>query len=149
MGFTMRLMNMTASMRRTPGGKLRGAVACGALLAGCTGCGSVTSDPVQEQWESRASLPSCGSLQLQQGEAVEVEGKAEVACLQRALDSGRGAELTIRFPTTEGDPVTDYYRVNPDGSTEVYTDSTQDAFGDQKWSVATCDEPRTVLDVSC
>ena len=46
--------------------------------------------------------------------------------------------------------MTDYYGVKrPMAPTEVYTDSTQDAFGDQKWSVATCNKPRTVLDVSC
>lgn len=145
----MRPMRMTASMLRSPTSKLRRAVACGALLAGCTGCGSMTADPVQEQWESRASLPSCGSLQLQQGEAVEVDGKTEVACLQSALDSGGGAELTVRHPTTEGDPVTNYYRVTADGSTEVYTDSTQDAFSDRKWIFASCDQPETALDVSC
>lgn len=145
----MRLMSMTDSTRRTPGSKLRGVVACGALLAGFTGCGLGMSDPVQEQWKSRASLPSCGSLELQQGETVEVEGKAEVACLQRALDSGRGAELAIRYPTTEGDPVTDYYRVTADGSTEVYTDSTQDAFSDGKWGFASCDRPEMALDVNC
>lgn len=149
MGFTIRLMSMTASMRRPPGATLRGAVARGALLVGGTGCGSMTSDPVHEQWESRASLPSCGSLQLQQGEAVEVEGETEVACLQRALDSGRGAELTIRYPTTEGDPVTNYYRVTADGATEVYTDSTQDAFSDGKWGFASCDQPEMALDVNC
>lgn len=107
------------------------------------------SDPVEAQWESRESLPSCGSLHLQQGEELRADGKTELACMERAKDSGRGAELAVRYPTTEGDPVTDYYRVKPDGSTEVYTDSTQDAFSDQKWSFASCDQPNTVLDVHC
>jgi hypothetical protein len=80
---------------------------------------------------------------------VEVDGKTELACLQRALDSGRGAELSVRYPTTEGDPVTNYYRVTADGSTEVYTDSTEDAFSDQRWSFASCDQPSTALDVNC
>ncbi len=142
---TMRPMTMPSHVGRLSASRfLLGPVASVALLAGCLG-----SDPVEEQWDSRDPLPRCGSLQLQQGEDLEVDGRKELACLERAMDSGRGAELVVRYPTTEGDPVTDYYRVNPDGSTEVYTDSTQDAFGDQKWSVATCDEPRTVLDVNC
>ena len=109
----------------------------------------MTPDPVQKRWESRASLPSCGSLSLQQGEAVEVDGKTELTCLGRALDSGRGAELTVQNPTTEGDPVVNYYRVTADGSTEVYIDSTQDAFSDRTWRFASCDKPESVLDVNC
>ena len=141
----MRLMPMTTSVWRPAASKfLLGPVACVALLAGCMG-----SDPVEEQWASRESLPSCGSLRLHQGEELKVDGKAELACLGRAIKSGRGAELTVQYPTTEGDPITDYYRVTPDGSTVVYTDSTEDAFSDQKWSFATCDQPETVLDVNC
>ena len=141
----MRLMTMKASVGKPSASKfLLGPVACVALLAGCMG-----SDPVEEQWASRESLPSCGSLRLPSGEELQVFGKKELACLGRAIESGRGAELTVRYPTTEGDPITDYYRVTPDGSTEVYTDSTEDAFSDQKWSFATCNRPKTVLDANC
>ncbi len=144
----MRLMTMVSYLGRLSGSSfLLGPVAC-ALLAGCMAPG-MGSDPVEAQWESRESLPSCGSLQLQQGEELKVDGETELACMERAMDSGRGAELTVTYPTTEGDPVTDYYRVTPDGSTEVYTDSTQDAFSDQKWSFANCNQPNTVLDVNC
>jgi hypothetical protein len=142
-------MSMADCEGRSSASTLLGAVACVALLAGCAGRGPMAPDPVQKRWESRASLPSCGSLRLQQGEAVAVDGKTELACLQRALDSGRGAELTVRHPTTEGDPVTTYYRVTSDGVTEVYTDSTQDAFSDRSWSFASCDQPETVLDANC
>ena len=141
----MRLMTMKAPVGRPSASKfLLGPVACVALLTGCMG-----SDPVEVQWASRESLPSCGSLRLQAGERLQVFGKTELACLRRAIDSGRGGELTVRYPTTEGDPITDYSRVTPDGSTEVYTDSTEDAFSDQKWSFATCNQPKTVLDVNC
>lgn len=146
----MCLVTITASVERLLAGKYRlGSFACVALLTGCTGSWSFGSDPVEEHWTSRESLTSCGSLQLQQGEQLRVDGKEGVACLERAMDSGRGAELAVRYPTVEGDPVTEYYRVTPDGSTEVYTDSTLDAFSDQKWSFATCDAPKTVLDVNC
>ena len=101
------------------------------FLLGCMG-----SDPVEEQWASRESLPSCGSVRLSQGEKLKVEGKTELACMGRASKSGRGAELTIHQPATEGDPVTSYWRVTSEGSTEVYGDSTEDAFSDQKWSFA-------------
>jgi hypothetical protein len=107
------------------------------------------SDPVEKQWESRDSVPSCGSLRLQQGEELKVEGKKELECLGRALKAGRSAELAVQYPTAEGDPITDYYRVLSDGTTEVYTDSTEDANSDKKWSFATCDQPKSVLDVNC
>lgn len=135
---------------RRPSSPLLAAFGTGVLLlVGCVGCGPAASDPIKERWESRAPLPSCGSLRLQQGELAEVEGKEEFACLQRALDSGRAAELAVTYPTTEGDPVTSFYRVLSDGSTEVYIDSTQDAFSDREWSFASCDRPETALDVNC
>jgi hypothetical protein len=122
------------------------AFTCGgiALVTGCT-----DADPVQEQWESRDSLPSCGSLQLGQGESIRSDGKHEIACLRRARDDGRGAELRVRFPTVEGDPITEYYRVTPEGTTEVYTDATEDENSDERWHFAKCAEPETVLDVNC
>lgn len=104
---------------------------------------------MEAQWVGRGPLPSCGSLRLLQGEELKVDGKTELACLGRAIESGNGAELTVQYPTTEGDPITDYYRVTPEGSTEVYTDSTEDAFSDQNWSFAPCLRPKTVLDINC
>jgi hypothetical protein len=118
-------------------------------MAGSGASDPEVSGPVRKQWESRESLPSCGSLELRQGEVIEVDGRTELACLQRALDEGRGAELSVRHPTTEGDPITNYYRVTVDGSTEVYTDSTQDAFGDRTWSFTSCGQPESVLDAEC
>ncbi len=146
---TIRLTSMVSSVRPAFVNTLLGAVACVALLAGCAERGPLASDPVQQRWESRASLSSCGSLRLQQGESLEVEGKAELACLERALDSGRGAELADEYRTAEGDPVTNYYRVTAYGSTQVYTDSTQDAFSDRTWSFASCDHPESMLDANC
>jgi hypothetical protein len=79
------------------------------------------SDPVKEQWESRDS----------------------------ARESGRGAELKVQHYTIEGDSVTSYWRVTPDGSTEVYTDRTEDAFSDQEWNFVVCDDPEPVPEVAC
>ena len=116
----------------------------GALLSGCAG-----HDPVQEQWASRDSLPACGSLDLRQGDPRAVPGTEEHVCLRRAFGSDRGVELTVRYLTVEGDPITKYFRVLPDGTTEVYTDSTQDEFGDEAWSHRSCDQPESALDVAC
>jgi hypothetical protein len=124
------------------------ALAClaGAVVAGCSLLGG---DPVHDQWEERAALPSCGSVVLVQGESLRRDARSELDCLRAALEAAEGAELKVRFPTVEGDPITEYYRVTPAGGTEIYVDSTQDAFGAQEWSFARCDRPTTVLDVNC
>ena len=135
---------MTSSRRALAGGwRLLVVVACAVVLTACGG------DPVQEQWESRDDLPSCGSISLSHAEALEVVGEEQVACLADALASGRGAELTVTVPTTEGDAITEYRRVLPDGSTEIYVDSTQDTFSDQRWGHGSCEQPESALDVAC
>ena len=120
-------------------------VGVGLGAAALTACGS---DSVERQWASRESLPSCGSVRLVE-EPLRVAAQKEVTCLDRALESGRGAELAVRFSTVEGDPVAEYYRVLPDGSAEVYVDSTEDEFGEQKWSYSRCGTPESALDVNC
>ena len=145
----MRRESTVASDVRSLPGKVLAVIACIGPLPWMTACGVTGSDPVLERWQSRPHLPGCGSLSLHQGQALEVDGPAALACLQRALDSGRGAELIVRHPTTEGDPVTSYHRVTAEGSTEVYIDSTQDAFSDGTWSFASCDRPETAIDVNC
>ncbi len=121
----------------------------GILTLTATGCSRVLGDPVRDHWEDRASLASCGEVTLRQGERLQREGQSELECLRAAFDSRSGAELKVQFPTTEGDPVTEYYRVTPAGTTEVYVDSTQDEFSDQRWSFADCKQPKSVLDVNC
>lgn len=114
-----------------------------------TGCAKVFGDPVHDQWEDRASLASCGEVTLKQGERLKQEVRSEFECLRAAFDSGSGAELKVQSPTEKGDPVTSYHRVTPAATTEVYVDSTQDEFSDQKWSFADCKQPKSVLDVNC
>jgi hypothetical protein len=123
-------------------------VAC-ILTVTATGCSRILGDPVRDQWGDRASLASCGEVVLEQGERLQHEVRSEFECLRAAFHSGSGAELKVQAPTTEGDPVTSYYRVTPAGTTEVYVDSTHDKFGDQKWSFADCKQPESVLDVNC
>jgi len=126
----------------------RSVLAC-LVTAAVAGCSLLRGDPVRDQWENRATLPDCGSVVLTQGETLRRHAPAELACLRAALDSKSGAELTVQFPTAEGDPITEYYRVTRTGSTEIYVDATEDEFGDQEWSFAQCDQPSTVLDVNC
>ena len=60
----------------------------------------------------------------------------------------RGGELKVEYPTVEGDPITAYYRVTPDGGTETYEDSTEDPFGSQEWSFVSCPTPAGAQDVA-
>jgi hypothetical protein len=106
-------------------------------------------DAVQRQWEDRASLPSCGRVDLGVGEQLEDTRRTQVDCLTTALSSGAGGELVVTFLTTEGDPITEYLRVTPARTTEVYSDASKDRFSDGKWSFAQCPEPTSALDTSC
>ena len=124
-------------------------------FAGCvsavavSGCG-LLGDHVHDEWQDRTDLPSCGTLSLDQAETpTQLDRHPEVACLQDALVSGKGAELRLESPTVEGDKVTEYYRVTEYGTTEVYVDSTKDENSDQKWSFSACDKPENAFDVNC
>jgi hypothetical protein len=121
----------------------------GLVTVAAASCSVLRGDPVRDQWEDRATLPDCGSVILEQGETLRRHARSELACLRAALDSKGGGELKVRSPTVEGDPITEYYRVTPTGTTEIYVDATEDQFGDQEWSFAQCDQPTTVLDVNC
>jgi hypothetical protein len=113
-----------------------------------SGCG-LFGDPVEDRWASRTEFPSCGEVSLGLNEEMRQKAVQEIACLERALKSGESAELKVTFPTIEGDPVREYYRVTPQGGLEVYTDSTDDSFSDQKWSFAECYSPVWLTGVSC
>ncbi|MFP8959981.1 hypothetical protein ACLIYP_05320 [Streptomyces nanhaiensis] len=112
------------------------------------GCG-VLDDPVEERWEARSGFPSCGEVALEQGEDLREQAAGEIACLRRSLESGEGAEMGVTYPTVEGAPVRDHYRLTPQGRLEVYTDATDDPHSDGKWSFAECYEPQWLAEVSC
>ena len=115
-------------------------VVLAATAAVTAGCG-LFDDPVQEEWESRDAYPSCGHLDLEQGEDVEDAGAAEIDCMRDARAAGEGAELAVTYPTIEGDPIHTYYRLNPDGFVVLYEDSTDDPNGAEEWTRVECYEP--------
>ncbi|WNO64002.1 hypothetical protein RPQ02_09445 [Streptomyces sp. AM2-3-1] len=122
------------------------AVAATSLLA--ASCGML-DDPVEDRWESRAEFSSCGKVRLAQGEEIQKQAVWEIACLRRVLKSGESAELLATYPTMEGDPIREYYRLTPQGRLEVYTDSTDDRYSDRKWSFAECYTPDWLAEISC
>ena len=123
-------------------------MAC-ALIGVLAGCSVLAGDAVRDQWEERSTLPTCGEVTLEQGERLRKKGRSEIACLRAAFNAGGGAELKVVFPTVEGDPITEYYRITSRRTTEIYIDSSQDQNSDQKWSFAQCEKPASVLDVNC
>ncbi|MFF3352409.1 hypothetical protein ACFYWN_07110 [Streptomyces sp. NPDC002917] len=122
------------------------AVAATSLLA--ASCGTL-DDPVKDRWESRTEFSSCGKVSLAQGEEIQKQAVPEIVCLRRALKSGESAELKVTYPTVEGDPIREYYRLTPQGRLEVYTDSTDDRYTDRKWSFAECYTPEWLAEISC
>jgi hypothetical protein len=116
-------------------------------VMGCAASG-IGPDSVENKWASRDALPSCGEITLTHDDSLDQVGEEGVACLRAALESGEGAELKVTFYTVEGDAISVYHKVTPDGTVEVYTDSTQDKFGEQRWTHRTCEDvtPLRVLD---
>lgn len=108
-----------------------------------------TGDPIHDRWNSRTSFPSCGEVTLGQLDRLEKAGKRELDCLREALASGVGAELTVTFPTVEGDPIIEHLRLTPGGVLETYVDSTADTFGTQEWSYSECADPEIGPDPGC
>ena len=114
-----------------------------ALAADTVGAGRGPDD-----FRDRPALPACGRVELGQGERVQQVDPEALACLREAFDTGRGAELVVVSPTIEGDPVTDYRRVLPDGTTEVWTDMTEDQYGGG-WHHGACVTPSGPLESAC
>ncbi|MFF2485550.1 hypothetical protein ACFVSU_04070 [Microbacterium sp. NPDC058062] len=99
-------------------------------LSGCVtfGPGEPKGGPTPAAFLDREELPSCGAVELDQGEEIPT---GDIACLEEATLAG--AELAVTRPTTEGDPFTAYYRVLPGGGWEIYTDMTKDRYGEGWW----------------
>jgi hypothetical protein len=111
-----------------------GAVTVGSLLV--TACGSGQPD----SFAKRDKLPGCGELPDGHISApLSVVEKEALACMRSAAKSGRAAELSYAFLTTEGDPIRYWLRVRVGGSVEMFEYS-KDSFGPSGWTYfASCD----------
>jgi hypothetical protein len=102
-----------------------------AAIAWRSGLERLVSGP-PAQFERRAHLAACGT----------------VDCLRSAMRDGGGAELVVTAMTTEGDPITSYYRAVPgQPGLEIYLDSTRDRFRAADWSYLRCPDARGVDDL--
>lgn len=115
----------------------------GAVTAGCSSAPAEPRDvPTPQQFLDREPLPSCGELELVSGEEIPAES---FTCLDEAGKAG--AELSVTRATTEGDPVTEYYRVLPAGGWEAYIDGSQDRNGGNWW-YTDCPDAETIEDLA-
>jgi hypothetical protein len=92
------------------------------------------------EFTSRADLPSCGSATAEDAafSVSDVLPDSAMDCLNRARAS-RGAEFRSTTITTEGDPITTYYRVLPRTiDVEVFVDHTRDSYSSAGWTRYTC-----------
>ncbi|PWW23070.1 hypothetical protein JD79_02235 [Geodermatophilus normandii] len=103
----------------------------------CAGCGAAGTapEPPPAEFTGRDPLPACPEQDLGQGGRVDPEAAA-------CLDDGRaggGAELAVTRPTTEGDPITSWYRARPGvPGLEVFVDGSRDRFGTGDWLRLDC-----------
>ena len=93
---------------------------------------------------ARDTLYYCGATA---GERVGADAAEELlltidpsaeACFEERVTAGLPAEWILVQATIEGDLIVSIYRSLPDGSMEVFTDSTRDAFGSRGWTRASC-----------
>ena len=93
------------------------------------------SDTAPSEFAEREVLPSCGDVELSQGEIIP---ESAINCMNEAFDTG--AELAVVMPTDEGDPVVAFYRVVPSiRGMDLVTDSRLDSFGlGLGWTIEHC-----------
>ena len=101
-----------------------------------SGCG----DKVQEQFEDRADLPSCGRVDAGLFRDWRDQNPEAWLCFEQAVATGEDAELRVDFLSDEGGPIPTWYLLH-DGRLEIYEDATQDTFGSGDWHVTSCDAP--------
>ena len=80
-------------------------------------------------------LPACG---VENAGQMGPWNEAGRACFWKAYLEHQPSEFVSTRPTAEGDPITTIYRVLPDGSVEVFIDSTQDKWGSGRWEHLSC-----------
>ncbi|MGY1730926.1 hypothetical protein ACI798_05345 [Geodermatophilus sp. SYSU D01045] len=95
----------------------------------CAACAPSAGAPAA--FTDRDALPACPAQDLGQGERVAADA---LACL-----AAGEAELEVTRPTTEGDPVTSWYRARPGlPGLEVFVDGSRDRFGTGDWLRLDC-----------
>lgn len=103
----------------------------GALVLLAAGCSSTPSD-----FKDRATLSQCPAEELKPTDpTISLAG---IDCLTQQGQQ-EGAELEVVRYTTEGDPITYYYRKTPDApGFEIFIDSTKDSYGAGGWTRMQC-----------
>ena len=95
-------------------------------------------DSIAQRFAEREPYPSCGEATAGFEDDWDSVGRDEWRCLVDALEEGRSAELMFTFPTVEGDPIREFYRITRDGQLEYFSDNTDDAFRGKDWYYRAC-----------
>jgi hypothetical protein len=128
-----------SSMTQEATPELSAPPASSASVPGTSGGIALPPKVVKSMFDSRAPLPTCGTI------AGDDRGEALWQCLQDAADEqADGGELVRIGTTPEGDQVTTYLRVSY-GAMEIYTDNSQDRRrSEPAWTFQTCPVPDDV-----
>ncbi|MEX2315232.1 MAG: hypothetical protein WD628_05890 [Thermomicrobiales bacterium] len=96
---------------------------------------------VPDSVKHRVVAPSCGTevqrAETDRGPAVGPSEESR-ACFVEAVEAGVRTEFVSFQPTIEGAMLKTIYRSLGDGIVEVIYDTSNDQFGNQGWSVASC-----------
>lgn len=100
---------------------------------------SVTAPPLPgapAEVLERKPLPFCGEEQISVSETGHnVQGRQ---CFWSAYQAGLPAEFISQRRTVEGDPITELFRLLPEGGIELFIDSREDRFSTRKWLRVEC-----------
>lgn len=112
------------------------------------GLGPLRGDEaIEQRFLTRYPLPTCDFVYLPVRATVEQRREA-LSCLQAAADAGEGAEL-VAAPLAD-DRVSRYvyYRANPDGPLEIFTDLRADD-ARRQWDYRRCEPSPDIAEEPC
>lgn len=120
--------------------------------SGSAGAGETSPDAGGQVWlpewsegdapdvvANRRPLPFCGVEKAPAPQPGEFVDRAVRLCFWNAHLAKTEAEYVSIQTTMEGAPFAVIYRLASDGTVEVFTDFTQDAFGGNTWLASACE----------
>ena len=113
----------------------------GLMFVACSS-GEVPGRPPPSKFTSRQTLPSCGETTAEGPNPAldELYPQRVLDCLTRSR-TGNGAELSVTAFTTDGDPITTFYRTAGNSlAVTIFLDRSHDRYGGgEDWVQISCE----------
>ena len=107
-------------------------------------------EPPPAEFSDRPPLANCGQTTVRSPNSTsdDLLPQRAIDCLINSRNHGGGSELAVTANTTDGDPITTYYRIIDNTFTvEIYVDRSRDKYnGGPGWLHVTCEVPILTAD---